>query len=109
MAEILLSNIATVIRSKNAGPFLLTFDVLFDSYSSYAAVWDGGSITHENIASQFDLARSDVRSIFPVPKGHAIKITLSRPRPQGSHGESDMYGCQQHVPLMNMKVRLKEA
>jgi hypothetical protein len=35
---------------------------------------------------------------------NAIKITLRRPRTQGSFGESDIYGCQQHVPLLGIAV-----
>lgn len=34
----------------------------------------------------------------------AIKITIKRPRAQGASGEGDMYGCQQHVALMNMLI-----
>src|SRR5690606_42041970 len=45
-----LSSIASVIRSKNAGPFLLTFDVLFESFDEYLEVWEGGSFTRDNIA-----------------------------------------------------------
>jgi hypothetical protein len=37
----------------------------------------------------------------------AIKVTLKRKRAQGARGESDMYGCQQHVPLMNLPVALE--
>ena len=35
---------------------------------------------------------------------NAIKITLRRPRTQGAFGESDVYGCQQHVPLLGLMV-----
>jgi hypothetical protein len=35
---------------------------------------------------------------------NAIKITLRRPRGQCSFGESDVYGCQQHVPLLGLAV-----
>ena len=35
-----LADLAKVIRSKNAGPFELTFDVLFDSEEAYVRVVD---------------------------------------------------------------------
>lgn len=104
-----LSSLAAVVRSKNAGPFLLTFDVLFDSYEGFRRVWEGGDFTRENLARVFGVPENAVMSIFAVPRGQAIKMTLRRPRAQGSTGESDMYGCQQHVPLLNFRVRLKEA
>lgn len=107
MQTVPLSSIAAVVRSKNAGPFLLTFDVLFRTYEDFSRVWEGGDFTKENIARLFGVQLEDVRSIFAVPRGHAIKLTLRRPRAQGSVGESDMYGCQQHAPLLGFQVNLK--
>src|SRR3546814_447705 len=104
-----LSSIAAVIRSKNAGPFLLTFDVLFHKHEDFRQVWEGGAFTRENIARLFGVPEDMVKSIFAVPRGHAIKLTLRRPRAQGSIGESDMYGCQQHAPLLDFQVSLKKA
>ncbi|TAL81736.1 MAG: DUF4387 domain-containing protein [Candidimonas sp.] len=109
METIKLSSIAAVIRSKNAGPFLLTFDVLFSTYEAYRQVWEGGDFTREKIAGVFGVSPDVVTSIFAVPRGQAIKLTLRRPRAQGSIGESDMYGCQQHAPLLNFQVSLKKA
>ena len=31
----ILGDLATLIRSKNAGPFILTFDIMFDDEASY--------------------------------------------------------------------------
>lgn len=101
-----LREIASVIRSKNAGPFLLTFDVMFDSDDDFHAVWDGGSFTREKVAELFDVEEAAVTSIFAVPRGRAIKLTLRRPLAQGAFGESDMYGCQQHAPLLDYGVHL---
>lgn len=103
----LLSTIAPVIRSKNAGPFLLTFDVMFKSRADFERVWQAGDFTKEKIARQFGIDISKVVSIFSVPRGHAIKLTMRRPLPQGVVGESDMYGCQQHAPLLDFPIHLK--
>ncbi|MEJ1978703.1 MAG: DUF4387 family protein [Acetobacteraceae bacterium] len=35
---------------------------------------------------------------------NALKVTIPRPRPQGSIGETDMHAAQQHVPLMQLMV-----
>lgn len=101
-----LSEVASVIRSKNAGPFLLTFDVLFRSREDFEKVWQSGCFNRQRIASQFEVPEEQVLSIFAVPRGHAIKMTLRRPQPQGQIGESDMYGCQQHAPLLSFPVQL---
>ena len=102
-----LSNIAPVIRSKNAGPYLLTFDVMFKNFEDFESVWQAGDFTKEKIAQQFGIDTNKVVSIFSVPRGHAIKLTIRRPLTQGTVGESDMYGCQQHAPLLNFSIHLK--
>lgn len=102
-----LSDLATVIRSKNAGPYLLTFDVLFHNFEDFHRVWEAGDFTQPNIAKLFGVDESTVTSIFAVPRGHAIKLTLRRPTAQGLIGESDMYGCQQHAPLLDFGIHLK--
>ncbi|MEZ0606098.1 DUF4387 domain-containing protein [Paraburkholderia sp. IW21] len=104
-----LSKIATVIRSKNAGPFLLTFDVMFDSRQDFERVWQAGDFTKEKISELFGVEQRMVTSIFAVPRGWAIKLTLRRPTVQGLIGESDMYGCQQHAPLLDFEIHLKDA
>jgi hypothetical protein len=104
-----LSSIATVIRSKNAGPYLLTFDVMFSSEADFQRVWGAGDFTRASLSRLFNVDESAVTSIFPVPQGHAIKFTLRRPLAQGAIGESDMYGCQQHAPLLDFGIHLKSA
>jgi hypothetical protein len=99
-----LSHIATVIRSKNAGPFLLTFDVMFKSDEDFTRVWEAGDFTPANIARLFGVPESRVVSIFAVPRGRAIKLTLRRPIAQNALGDPDTYGCQQHAPLLDFGI-----
>ena len=40
-----LKDLAQLIRSKNAGPFVLTFDIMFDSMQDYLRVRDSGVIS----------------------------------------------------------------
>jgi hypothetical protein len=99
-----LSELASIIRSKNAGPFLITLDVLFADQKNYRIVRDSGAVTRESVASAYKIAANEVTSFFHVDMANAIKITLRRSRAQGSLGESDIYGCQQHVPLLGLSV-----
>lgn len=95
---------AQIIRSKNAGPYRLTFDILFRDAETFRRVWESEAITRETVSRAFGIGSNQITSLFPVPMGNAIKITLRRPLPQGAVGESDMYGCQQHAPLLDLPV-----
>ena len=99
-----LHQIADIVRSKNAGPYRITFDVLFTDRGRYEAVRNSGAITPETVAAAYRSGRSQISSFFTIDQAMAIKITIIRPRPQGAMGDGDMYGCQQHVPLMNIAV-----
>jgi hypothetical protein len=99
-----LRHFAAIIRSKNAGPYRLTFDVLFRDDNNFKIVCDSGAITRETVARAYGVDPSRVSSLFVVPEGRAIKVTLIRPVGQGEEGDADMYGCQQHVPLMDLPV-----
>ncbi len=99
-----LSDLAAIIRSKNAGPFRITFDILFSDPARYRMVCDSGAVTKESVAAAYGISPDEITSFFQVDMANAIKITLRRPRSQGSFGESDIYGCQQHVPLLGLAI-----
>jgi hypothetical protein len=106
LASVALSELADIIRSKNAGPYRITFDVLFDDPARYRMVRDSGAVTRETVAIAYGVTPDEISSLFAVDMANAIKITLKR-RPQGTPGDSDMYGCQQHVPLMQLPVTVE--
>lgn len=99
-----LRDLAKFIRSKNAGPYRLTFDVVFESDAAFERVRQAGVINTANVAQAFNVPTDRVSSIYEVEMGSAYKITLIRSVPQCSIGETDVYGCQQHVPLMDLRV-----
>lgn len=101
-----LAELAAIIRSKNAGPFRLTFDVLFDNEETFLAVVASNAINRESVAALFRVAEDQVSSLHVLPDGLAIKVTLLRPKAQCAPGETDVYGCQQHVPLMTLPIPL---
>jgi hypothetical protein len=102
-----LSELADIVRSKNAGPFRITFDILFAEPERYRAVRDSGAVTRNTVAAAYRIAPDEITSLFHVDMANAIKITLRRPRSQGAFGESDIYGCQQHAPLLDLPVTLE--
>ncbi|HHW01409.1 MAG TPA: DUF4387 domain-containing protein [Thermoanaerobacterales bacterium] len=103
-----LKDIAKVIRSKNAGPFEMTMDIIFKSKDDYMMIKNGGYITKELISRLYRVPVEKIISFVYFDAANAIKITLPRPRPQGTIGETDMHAAQQHVPLMNIMIPVKD-
>lgn len=99
-----LKDLAKVIRSKNAGPFELTFDVMFDDPGIYASVKASGAVTRERLAALYGVADRDVSTFQFFDPALALKLTIRRPRPQGSIGETDTFGAQQHAPLLDLEI-----
>ncbi len=95
-----VKDVALVIRSKNAGPYELTFDLMFPDEESYDEVRK--SITKAKIAQLYQIEESEVLSLVHFAPAHAIKITIVRPRASGDLGETDVYGAQQHAPLFDL-------
>lgn len=95
-----VKDVALVIRSKNAGPYELTLDLMFPDAETYDEVRN--SITKEKIAALYKIDANQVLSIVHFAPAHAVKITMVRPRASGDLGETDVYGAQQHTPLFDL-------
>jgi hypothetical protein len=98
-----LGELACLIRSKNAGPFELTFDIMFDDEAHFARVRESGVLSATRIAAIYRLPPDRVR-VFAVPAALAIKISIPRPRPQGDLLDGDSHGGQQYGPLVELDV-----
>ena len=98
-----LHELACLVRSKNAGPFLLTIDVLFDNEASYARVRDGGRINAQTVAGIYNIPEANIR-VFDYDAGRAIKVTFPRPLVSGTPGDPDVTGGQQYAPLTQLEV-----
>lgn len=99
-----LVDMAKVLRSKNSGPFEITLDILFDNPESYHRVVRSGVISLERICGLYNLKPQDISNIVCFEKGLGIKITYNRPVSSGTIGDRDVYGAQQHAPLMDIMV-----
>ena len=104
--QVCLKDIASVIRSKNAGPYELTLDVLLQSDEMFEKLRAADVINKKSIATLYGLPEEDVLSIVYFPNARAIKATLVRPLPSGAMGERDVYGAQQHAPLVGFTFEL---
>ena len=101
-----LKDIAQVIRSKNAGPYELTLDILLKDQEMFEKLRAADVINKSVIARLYKIPESDVLSIVYFPNAKAIKATIVRPMPSGALGERDVYGAQQHAPLVEFSFEL---
>ena len=99
-----LTDYAKVIRSKNSGPFELTFDVMFDQDEPYRIVKESGAINFDAMAKAFNVPREHVLVCTAFDAARAFKITLKRPVSSGDLEDRDVYGCQQHLPLTTLRI-----
>jgi len=99
-----LVDLAQMLRSKNSGPFLITLDVFFSEEAIYRRVVDSGSVSEENILKLYHLKASELCGIYFFDAALGIKITYRRPVSSGTCGDSDVYGAQQHAPLMELLI-----
>ena len=99
-----LSDLASTIRSKNAGVNQITFDIIFTDRESYDRVVAGGAITRESMSKLYNIPESRISDFVNFEVGNAIKFTIYRSRPNGSPGDWDVLGCQQYGPLIDFEV-----
>ncbi|WP_042416962.1 DUF4387 domain-containing protein [Streptacidiphilus anmyonensis] len=103
-----LAALADVVRSKNAGPFELTLDVIFTTRGHYELVKRDRLINRQVVAELYGLPAADVGEPIFYDPARAVKLNLRRPLPSGSVGETDVYGAQQHGPLLTLLLPLPE-
>ena len=100
-----IRDIAQVCKSKNAGPFFVTIDVLFEDAALYARVKATGVLNAALFAKLYGVAEDDVL-FTPYDTASAFKATLPRLVPAGDFGDTDVYGAQQHAPLLDVDIPL---
>jgi Domain of unknown function (DUF4387) len=99
-----LRDVACVVRSKNAKPYRITLDVFFDDRRVFEHVKETGVLNEDAVAKLYDLDPKALRSSFVFDEAMAFKFTFRRPVTQGAVGDSDVYGAQQHVPLLDLAI-----
>ena len=99
-----LSDIADVIRSKNAGPFIVTFDILFATDEDFEAVRDAGHLSRAAVCDLYGVSDNELLGFEYYPFARAVKFSLRRPVGSGGPGDFDCYGAQQHAPLLDLKA-----
>ncbi len=101
-----LHELATVLRSKSAGPFMNTIDIFFDTDEPYRRVKDSGILTKDLIARLYHISPEEVLGIFFVDKARGIKITVPKPYgvASGDPDCRDIYGALYYIPLLDVEI-----
>ncbi len=98
-----LSDVASIIRSKNAGPVAVTIDMMFPDEEAYRRALESPALTAQALARLYGISGNAVR-VVPFPQAWAIKVVMDRPIIAGSPGDTDVYGAQQHAPLLEVEL-----
>jgi hypothetical protein len=98
-----LWELARLVRAKNAGPFTLTFDILFADAETYERVKRSGVITRELFARLYRVPEEQVL-FFEHDRARALKASIPRPAASGDLEDTDVFGGQQHGPLVDLEV-----
>ncbi len=98
-----LTDITKIIRTKNAGPFHVTLDIIFDNREHYFKVRDSKILNAELFA---ELYRTPIEKVkfFEFDAANAFKVTIPRKIPSGSPTDSDIFGCQQHALILDCEI-----
>jgi hypothetical protein len=107
-----LGKIAKVIRSKNAGPFEITLDVMFDDVTVYEQIKESGSLTPARIAEIYEISIDSIVWCGFFDQALAFKATIPRcrngkPNASGGFMENDVHGSQKYLPLFNLAITLR--
>lgn len=98
-----LAELAKVLRSKNAGALYFTMDVMFEDETTYRRVRDSGALNAHDLARRYGVSDNEV-AVIPYDVAYAIKITVPRAVPSGDPLDNDVYGAQQHAPLLDIEI-----
>ena len=98
-----LRDAARVVRSKNAGPTLLTIDILAADDERFQLIAASPALVPKALARHLGL-RPEACKITRVDLALALKLTVERPIVAGSPGDLDVYGAQQHRTLLDIEL-----
>lgn len=104
-----LGDVASVLRSKNAGPYEITLDVMFDSPTIYQAIKNSNLLNIALISRLYAINEQDVIYCGFFDQALAFKATIPRMRggrkcASGGYMEDDVQGSGQYLPLMNLRL-----
>jgi len=99
-----LHECASIIRSKNAGPFCLTIDIFFTDAGRYAVARRSGLFTIAGVARAYGVAESDVKGVWWDERVLGAKVSLLRWASSSDPFCPDLFGAHLHTPLAGSEL-----
>ncbi|KAK4895931.1 hypothetical protein LTR27_006102 [Elasticomyces elasticus] len=114
-----MGHIAKVVRSKNAGPYEITMDIMFEQAEVFHAVKEADFLQDTKVAALLGVRPDQIVWAGFFEQALAYKVTIPRlrygkPVAAGGFMEDDVHGSQMYRPLLDMSlpdslvVRLRE-
>jgi len=98
-----VQDIATYVRSKNAGPFWVTLEIFCKDDESYQMMKNSPNLTKEAVAKIYAVDPTKMKSFY-IDNIYVIKFSYPRPKPSGHKYENDMHTGQQYVRLAEVEI-----
>jgi hypothetical protein len=98
-----VGELAKLVRSKNAGPFVMTIDIMFEDEDTYNKVKKSGVLNRKLVADTYQMSENQVQ-FFEVDNCYAFKASIPRPYTQGDIRDGDGHAGQQYAPFLDIEV-----
>jgi hypothetical protein len=96
-------DVCRYVRSKQAGPFWVTFDFFFDGAHSFERYAESPVLGPYLFAKLFGTDPALVKK-FPIKSLNVLKISSPRAVPQGGIVERDLHSGQQFARLLDINL-----
>ncbi|KAK4665312.1 hypothetical protein QC763_400840 [Podospora pseudopauciseta] len=99
-----LYKLAKTLRTKNAGPYSVTLDILFPTREVFELVVESGVLTRGGLAEMYGIGKEDITEFMFWEPALAFKATWPRRRVSGSWDDDDVHASGGHVGVMGIEV-----
>lgn len=62
------------------------------------------ALTRKTVSKLYGIPEERISDFIEYDPANAIKFTIHREHPSGSPGDSDIFGCQQYPPLLDIEI-----
>ena len=98
-----VGDVAAYVRSKNAGPFWVTIDVICSEAAAYEELCRSNALSPQSIAKLYGIEPGEVL-VFHAPQLRVLKVSFPRTVPQGSAHDRDCHAGQYFVALLALPL-----
>ncbi|APC90865.1 MULTISPECIES: DUF4387 family protein [Francisella] len=99
-----LTEMSTIIRSKNAGVNIVTIDIFFKTKKDYEIAVNSNVFTKENIAAHLQISENNIVGCYYADSCDAIKISRYREAISGVPSGRDVFGSQQQMQIEMLEI-----